>query len=206
MVVVNYDSTKEAIFIPCTEKTDILEIAKLYYQHVFKRFGWPDKFLSNQGPQFDSLILKELWKILRTEECMTTAYHPQTDRETERMNQEIEIYLQIFCFNHFHNWNQYLSVLEFAINNCINSSTKQSPFFLMYKSHPKRMPTAFTQLKVPTIFKWMQKQQHVQKEAKAAIDHAAAQMAKRLNHKFTPFQQGQKVWLEMKHHSDRYPF
>jgi hypothetical protein len=103
MVVVNYDSTKEAIFIPCTEKTDILEIAKLYYQHVFKRFGWPDKFLSNQGPQFDSLILKELWKILRTEECMTMAYHPQTDRETERMNQEIEIYLQIFCFNHFHN-------------------------------------------------------------------------------------------------------
>jgi hypothetical protein len=52
----------------------------------------------------------------------------------------------------------------------------------------------------------MQKRQRVQEEAKAAMDHAAAQMAKRLNHKFTPFQQGQKVWLEMKHHSDGYPF
>jgi hypothetical protein len=84
--VVNHDSTKGAIFIPCTEKTDALEMAELYYKHVFKRFGWPDKFLSDRGPQFDSLVLKELWKILGTEECMTTAYHPQTDRETERMN------------------------------------------------------------------------------------------------------------------------
>jgi hypothetical protein len=52
----------------------------------------------------------------------------------------------------------------------------------------------------------MQKRQRAQEEAKAAMDHAAAQMAKRLNHKFTPFQQGQKVWLEMKHHSDGYSF
>jgi hypothetical protein len=86
MVVVNHDSTKGAIFIPCTEKTDALETAELYYKHVFKRFGWPDKFLSNRGPQFDSLVLKELWRILGTEGRMTTAYHPQTDGETERMN------------------------------------------------------------------------------------------------------------------------
>jgi hypothetical protein len=52
----------------------------------------------------------------------------------------------------------------------------------------------------------MQKRQHAQEEAKAVMDYAAAQMAKRLNHKFTPFQQGQKVWLEMKHHSDGYSF
>jgi hypothetical protein len=47
MVVVDHDSTKGAIFIPCTEKTDTLETAELYYKYVFKRFGWPDKFLSN---------------------------------------------------------------------------------------------------------------------------------------------------------------
>jgi hypothetical protein len=52
----------------------------------------------------------------------------------------------------------------------------------------------------------MQKRQRAQEEAKAAMDYVAAQIAKRLNHKFTPFQQGQKVWLEMKHHSDGYPF
>jgi hypothetical protein len=47
MVVVDHDSIKEAIFIPCTKKTDALETAELYYKHVFKRFEWPDKFLSN---------------------------------------------------------------------------------------------------------------------------------------------------------------
>jgi hypothetical protein len=60
MVVVDHDSTKGAIFISCTEKTDALKTAELYYKHVFKRFGWPDKFLSDRGPQFDSLVLKEL--------------------------------------------------------------------------------------------------------------------------------------------------
>jgi hypothetical protein len=49
MVVVNYDSTRRAVFISCTEKTDALETAKLYYRHVFKRFEWLDKFLSDQG-------------------------------------------------------------------------------------------------------------------------------------------------------------
>jgi hypothetical protein len=102
MVVVNYDSTKEAIFIPCTEKTDALEIAELYYKHVFKRFGWLDKFLSDRGLQFDSLVLKKLWRIPGMEGCMTTAYYPQTDGEMERINQEIETYLRIFCFNHSH--------------------------------------------------------------------------------------------------------
>jgi hypothetical protein len=47
MVVVDHDSTKGAIFISCTEKMDALETAELYYKHVFKRFGWLDKFLSN---------------------------------------------------------------------------------------------------------------------------------------------------------------
>jgi hypothetical protein len=47
MVVVDHDSTKGAIFIPCTKTTDTLKTAELYYQHVFKRFGWPDKFLSD---------------------------------------------------------------------------------------------------------------------------------------------------------------
>jgi hypothetical protein len=93
MVVVDHDSTKGAIFIPCTEKTDALETAELYYKHVFKRFGWLNKFLSDRGPQFNLLVLKELWKILGTEGCMTTAYHPQMDGETERMNREIETYL-----------------------------------------------------------------------------------------------------------------
>jgi hypothetical protein len=51
---------------------------------------------------------------------------------------------------------------------------KQSPFFLMYGSHPKEMPTSFTQSKVLTIFEWMQKRQCAQEEAKAAMNHAAA--------------------------------
>lgn len=93
MVVVDHDSTKGVIIIPCTEQVDATRTATMYHRNVFRRFGLPDKFLSDRGPQFDSNFLKELWKLTGVEGRMSTAYHPQMDDETERMNREIEAYL-----------------------------------------------------------------------------------------------------------------
>ena len=63
MVLVDYDLTKEIILCPCTDKLDALETAKLFHSFVYKRFGLPDVFLLDRGLQFDSKVLKELWKI-----------------------------------------------------------------------------------------------------------------------------------------------
>ena len=60
MVVVDHDSTKGVILCPCTEKTDAIGTANLYLKYVYRRFGLPDTFLSDRGPQFDSQVLKEL--------------------------------------------------------------------------------------------------------------------------------------------------
>ena len=148
MVVVNHDATKGVILIPCTKNVDAMQTATLFHEHVFKRFGLPDKFLSDRGPQFDSQVLRELWWLTGTEAAMSTVYHPQTDGETERMNREIEAYLRIFCSSHPLEWVEYLPNLEFAFNNREHSATKQSPFYLMYGSHPKALPLHFPISKV----------------------------------------------------------
>ena len=137
---------------------------------------------------------------------MSTAYHSQTDEETKRMNREIEAYLRIFCSSHPLEWVEYLPNLEFTFNNQEHSATKQSPFYLMYESHPKVLPLHFPLSKVPTIQEWLAKRVRVHEKASAALNHVVSQMASRLHKKFVPFTKGQQVWLELKNHGDGYPY
>ena len=206
MVVVDHDATKGVILIPCTKNVDAIQTATLFHEHVFKRFSLSDKFLSDCRLQFNSQVLRELWHLTGTEAAMSTAYHPQTNRETERMNREIEAYLRIFCSSHPLEWVEYLPNLEFAFNNREHSATKQLPFYLMYGSHPKALPLHFPISKVPTIQEWLAKRVRVHEEASAALNHAVSQMASRLHKKFVPFTKGQQVWLELKNYRDGYPY
>ena len=68
-------------------------IAKIYRDEVWKLHGIPRKILSNREPQFTSKFIEEFTKALRTTRQLSMAYHPQTDGQTERMNQEVRIFL-----------------------------------------------------------------------------------------------------------------
>jgi len=70
--------------------------ANLYLRNVWKLHGLPRKVISNRGLQFVATFMKELYRLLGIEAATSTAYHLQTDRQTERVNQELEQYLQIF--------------------------------------------------------------------------------------------------------------
>lgn len=117
MVVVDHDSTKGVILCPCTDKIDALGTAKLYHKQVYRRFGLPDKFLTDRGPQFDLKVMRELWKLSGTEARMSMAYHPQTDGQTEQVNREIKAYLRIFCNSKPYMWAELIPDMEFAFNN-----------------------------------------------------------------------------------------
>ena len=69
-------------------------IAKIYRDEIWKLHGIPKKILSNRGLQFVSRFMEELTKALGTKRMLSTAYHPQSDGQTERINQEIEMFLQ----------------------------------------------------------------------------------------------------------------
>ena len=95
--IVDHALTKAAVLIPCTKEIDALGTAELLFKHVFKRFGLPQQIISDRGPQFASKVFQELCKHLGIKSKMSTAYHPQTDGQTERFNQDIEVYLRIYC-------------------------------------------------------------------------------------------------------------
>ena len=69
------------------------EIAKIYQDKIYKLHRVPRKILSDKGLQFTSKFMKELSKALGTKRILSTAYHPQTNEQTERMNQKIETFL-----------------------------------------------------------------------------------------------------------------
>ena len=104
MVVVDHGLTKGVILCPTKKTIDASGVAALFSEKVFKRFGLYDKIISDRGPQFASAFAKELGKLLGYELALSTAYHPQTDGETERVNQEIETYLRIFCGSNCYVW------------------------------------------------------------------------------------------------------
>jgi len=88
--------TKMGHFIPTTEKTSIEGLAHLFRDNIWKLHRLPDSIILDRGPQFVAGIMNELNRILGIETKLLTVFHPQTDSQTERMNQELEQYLRMF--------------------------------------------------------------------------------------------------------------
>ncbi|QRV72283.1 Transposon Tf2-1 polyprotein [Ceratobasidium sp. AG-Ba] len=93
--------------------------------------------ISDRGPQFTSQFLKQLHKRLDIEPSFSTAYHPQTYGQTERLNQVVELYLRHYVSHRQDDWVGLLPLAEFAYNNGVNVSTGKTPFFANYGFHPK---------------------------------------------------------------------
>ena len=98
LVIVNR-LTKMAHFIPTTEKTSAEGLARLFRDNIWKLHGLPKSIISDRGPQFVVGLIRELNKMLGIKSKLSTVFHPQTDRQTERVNQELEQYLRMFI-NH----------------------------------------------------------------------------------------------------------
>jgi transposase InsO family protein len=90
----------------------------------------------DRGSQFTAGFTRELYKLLGIKLATSTAYHPQTNGQTERVNQELEGYLRIFTSQQQDNWDDLLPLGEFSHNNHVHSSTQQTPFMLDTGRHP----------------------------------------------------------------------
>ena len=99
MVMVDHSLTKGVIIIPCSKTIDAAGVGRLFFQNIFKQFGLHDTIISDRGPQFALALARELARLLKYNIRLSTAYHPQTNGQTEPTNQEIKTYLQIFCTN-----------------------------------------------------------------------------------------------------------
>ena len=143
--------TKGVILCPTKKTIDAAGVAALFFSKVFRRFGLYDKIISNRGPQFTSVFAKELGRLLGYELTLSTAYHPQTDGEMERVNQEPKTYLRIFCRSNSASWAQHITLAEFTHNHCPHSVTNQSPFYLMMGYEPHALPTIISETLLPAV-------------------------------------------------------
>ena len=96
--------TKMVHFIPTTEKTLAEGLARLFRDNVWKLHGLPESIILDRGLQFVAGIMWELNRVLGIESKLSTAFHPQTDRQTERVNQELEQYLRMFINHRQEHW------------------------------------------------------------------------------------------------------
>ena len=124
--------SKMSHFVAMTEKTMAEGLAKLFRNYVWKLHGLPESMVSDRGPQFAAGLMKELNKMLGIETKLSMAYHPETDGQTERTNQELEQYLRMYVNHRQNNWVEWLATAEFAFNNKIHTATKSSPFQVNY--------------------------------------------------------------------------
>ena len=110
-------ASQGVILTPCNKTLTSEDTVRLLLENLYKRFGLPDKIIPDRGPQFASKAFVELLKLLGIKSALSTAYYPQMDRTMERVNQEIEAYLSIYCASHPEDWPQALHTLEFTHNN-----------------------------------------------------------------------------------------
>jgi hypothetical protein len=160
--------------------------------------------LSDRGPQFAAKAFRELLKLLGIKSNLTTAYHPQTDGATERVNQEIEAYLLIYCSAHPTEWKNFLSTLEFTHNNRQHADQTHTLFELMNGKAPVAIPTTFENTKFPSVAEKIKNLVTSREEALAAHELARSRMAEGMKSNFVPFKKGQMVWLDSRHLKTNY--
>jgi hypothetical protein len=199
MVVVDHGLTKGVIITPCLKTITSEGIAKLFFKHVYRRFGLYDKIISDRGPQFISKFSRALAKLLDYTIAPSTAYHPQTDGQTERLNQELETYLRIYCRTNPETWVEHLPLAEFVHNHRKHDSRNASLFYLMMGYNPRSLPHTLASSPVPAAEERVRLLQKAQEEAIACHNIAMQRMAE-WSHgvKYTPWKVGDKVWLSAK--------
>jgi len=123
MTVVNAVS-KRVHFIPMHMTVTAEGAAQLFLHYVWKLYGLPKRVVSDHGPQFIALFTKELYKLLGIQISSSTAWHPQTDRQTEHVNQELDQFLYLFVNERQDDWYDLLPIVEFQHNNHVHSATQ----------------------------------------------------------------------------------
>jgi len=163
-------------FIPTTEKTLAEGLARLFRDNVWKLHGLPKSIISDRGPQFAAGIMRELNEMLGIKSKLSTAFHPQMDRQTERMNQELKQYLRMFIDHRQEQWPQWLGTAEFTYNNKAYSSTQMSPFKTNYGQNPRIGFEGRKKGKYAGAEKFVEKMKEIQEEAKAVLKKAQEDM------------------------------
>ena len=137
LTITDQACSKATFFIPCKETIDVEGVASLYMQKVFPHYGLPRKVISDRDTHFTARFTKELCRILQIQQNISSAYHPQTDGQSERTNQWVEQFLQIYTNGTQTDWSNWLPIAQYTHNAWPSNTTKKTPFELIMGFTPR---------------------------------------------------------------------
>ena len=191
--------SKMAHFIPAPHLLTAEETAGVFIHEIVRLHGLPREIISDRGTQFVSRFWKRFLEILGIKQCLSSAYHPQSDGQSERANQVLQQYLRCFVSYHQDNWISLLSLAEFSFNNTLNASTGLTPFFANSGIHPRFEYLSPTDEIVPSVEDHLRTIHLTQEELKTTLSNAQkdqehfANRHRKENPTLVP---GDMVWLD----------
>lgn len=206
MVVVDH-FTKAAHFIPAKETWKADEMAKSFVDSVFRLHGLPDTIVLDRGTVFMSKFWTSTCQQLHVSQKPLTAFHPQTDGQTEKTNGIMEEYLRHFVSFNQDDWTDWLSLAEFSYNNSPLASAGFSPFFSLQGYHP-RFNSLSSASTIPSADEFVRHLQQIQNNLAENLELAKACQAKfyngnrRIDASYKP---GDLVWLSRRHLKTKRP-
>lgn len=196
--------TKYAHFLPLKHPYTAMSVAQSLLQHVIKLHGVPKTIVSDRDPVFTSNFWTELFHVFNTKLQMSTAYHPQSDGQTERINQCLEMYLRCATHDRPKKWYNWLHLAEFWYNTSFHVSLKCTPFKALYGHDPNYgicpIPVATTNLEVQDLLL----ERHLSSELlKQTLERAQNRMKHYADANRSPreFQVGEQVLLKLQPYS-----
>ena len=184
-----------------TEKTTAEELARMFRDNMWKSHGLLESMILDRGPQFVAGLTRKLNKMLGIETKLSTAYHPETDSQTERTNQELEQYLRMYVNHRQNNWAEWLAIAEFAFNNKVHTATKTSPFQVNYGREPRMDFDIRKKGKNEKVEEFVKKMKERHEEARAALVKSQEEMkrqADRSRKETEEYRVGDKVLISTK--------
>ena len=190
---------------PCSTTIDAPEFADLLLRTVFRHHGLPRSIISDRDARFTGHFLTTLAERLEFRQRLSTAFHPQTDGQTERMNRVVEDMIRHYVGPYHDDWDTKLALAEFAINNSWQASIGDTPFHALYGEHP-HTPTSLSirdtvPSRTPATQQWIE--QYAERTARARKCILAAQDRQKAyadrSRRAVKYSRGQFVWLSAKH-------
>jgi hypothetical protein len=191
--------SRATIFVPGKETWNAPEWADVFFDKVICRWGLPIAVISDRGSIFVSEIWNAIFQRMDVKILMSTAYHPQTDGQSEATNQYLQSVLRFFVNERMDDWARYLAEAEYVINNSPNSSTKKAPNEILYGFKLRSPIDVVTSTESDAADKVAVDRMLARGDAEDSAKHAAFHIARHYNrkHKDVEFQKGSMVFLRL---------
>lgn len=187
-------------FVPLKHPFTAAVVAKAFMQHIYRLHGMPSAMVSDRDKIFTSQLWKSLFTLAGVSLNMSSSYHPQSDGQTERVNQCLETFLRCFVHACPHKWIDWLYLAEFWYNSSWHSALKMSPFEVLYGYAPKHFGIdILDSTPVPILGEWLQEKAVMQALVQQHLFRAQHRMkvSADKNRSDRSFQVGDQVYVKL---------